>query len=204
MVSGMDTLSKGVLGRRRKLALTASILLVVTGLLATGVLAVFTDTATTDGNTFSSGSVDLTVAPVTAAVTMAGMAPGDRVTRPIDVLNSGALDLRYAVQSATTENVLASELALTVKSGVVTCTTGGFAGSGTVIYGPAPLGNTAPVALIGDAAQGQDLGDRILASGATEALCLDVQLPLTTGDTAEGLTTTATLTFLAEQTAGNP
>ncbi len=193
-----------VLGSKRRLALSAAVLALVTGFLASTVLAVFTDLTTNDGNTFSSGTVDLTVSPATAAVTLAGMAPGDRVTEPLDVTNSGLLDLRYAVESTTTEDTLASALALTIKSGVTTCTPAGFGLSGTVVAGPVPLGSTTTDAVLGDAAQGGDAGDRTLAPGVTETLCLDVSLPLATDNTAAGRTTTATFSFRSEQTTGNP
>ena len=193
-----------MLGSKRKLALTAAILVLITGFLASTVLAVFTDLTTNDGNSFSSGTVDLTVSPATAAVTLANMAPGDRVTEPLDVTNSGLLDLRYAVESTTTEDTLASALELTVKTGVTNCTPGGFASSGTVVAGPVALGSTATAAVLGDVAQGADAGDRNLGPGATETLCLDVALPLATDNTAAGLTPTATFSFRSEQTTGNP
>lgn len=86
-----------VLGSKRRLALSAAVLVIVTGFLASTVLAVFTDLTTNDGNSFSSGSVDLTVSPATAVVTMSDMAPGDRVAQPLAVTNTGLLDLRYAI-----------------------------------------------------------------------------------------------------------
>lgn len=193
-----------LLGHKRRLAVSAAILLLITGFLASAVLAVFTDLTTSDGNTFTSGTVDLTVAPATAAITLSGMAPGDRIAKPIDVTNSGVLDLRYAVDSATTDDVLASALELTVKSGVTDCSSSGFDLSGAVVYGPAPLGATTTLPILGDAAQGDDAGDRTLAAGASEVLCLDVTLPFATGNASAGLATTATFTFHAEQTTGNP
>ncbi len=183
-----------LLGHKRRLAVSAAILLLITGFLASAVLAVFTDLTTSDGNTFTSGTVDLTVAPATAAITLSGMAPGDRIAKPIDVTNSGVLDLRYAVDSATTDDVLASALELTVKSGVTDCSSSGFDLSGAVVYGPAPLGATTTLPILGDA----------LAAGASEVLCLDVTLPFATGNASAGLATTATFTFHAEQTTGNP
>ena len=193
-----------VLGSKRRLAITAAILVLITGFLASTVLAVFTDLTTNDGNSFSSGTVDLTVAPATAAVTLADMAPGDRVTEPLSVTNSGLLDLRYAVESTTTEDTLASALELTIKTGVTSCTPGGFGLTGTVVAGPLALGSTTTAAVLGDVAQGADAGDRDLAPGATETLCLDVALPLPTDNTAAGLATTATFSFRSEQTTGNP
>ena len=93
-----------------------------------------------------------------------------------------------------------------MKSGVATCDSAGFDGGGTIIGGPGPVGNTTPtgLALIGDATTGPQSGDRVLAPAATEQLCFDVSLPLGTGNGAENGSTTATFTFLAEQTLANP
>jgi hypothetical protein len=90
---------------------------------------------------------------------MAGMAPGDMLTRAITVTNNGTLAQRYAVVSVTTEDTLAPQLALTIKSGVTSCTDGGFAGTGVVAYGPNKLGSTTPgTKLIGDSATGPNGG----------------------------------------------
>jgi hypothetical protein len=131
------------------------------------------------------------------------MAPGDQVTAPITVTNAGSLSLRYAITSTTTENTLAGQLGLTIKSGVTTCTNAGFASSGAVLYGSAALGNTTPINVVGDPTQGSQAGDRTLASGS-ETLCFSVSLPLATGNTFQGLTSTATFSFQGEQTQSNP
>ena len=192
------------LGRNGRLAITAAVLLGLTTLLAATSLAVFTDTEANTGNTFASGGVDIAVAPATAAVTLSPVLPGSRVTAPLLVTNSGVLDLRYAITSDTTEAVLASALQLTVKSGVTDCTSTGFSATGTVLYGPGPLGGATTVPVTGSVAQGQQAGDRTLAPAASETLCFDVSLPSTTGNGVANLSTTATFTFSAEQTAGNP
>jgi hypothetical protein len=132
------------------------------------------------------------------------MIPGDQVTAPITVSNAGTLQLRYALTSTTTENVLAAQLDLTIKSGVTTCTNGGFGTDGTVVYAAADLGNTTAVNVIGDPAQGSDVGDRTLNAAANEVLCFNVSLPGSTGNAFQGLTTTATFAFEAEQTTNNP
>ncbi len=185
---------------------------ILIGLLAIGILAagiglgtgaIFTDTQQVDANTFSTGTVDISTNPTTALVTFSGMAPGDQVTNPIVVTNSGSLELRYAVTSATTENTLAAQLDLTIKSGVTTCTNAGFGADGTVIYGPADLGSMAGINVIGDPTQGAQAGDRALAASGSETLCFNVSLPLSTGSAFQGLTTTATFNFLSEQTKNN-
>jgi hypothetical protein len=58
--------------------------------------------------------------------------------------------------------------------------------------------------VIGDSAAGQQTGDRTLAAGGSEVLCLQVSLPSATGNTYQAKTTTATFTFDAEQTTNNP
>lgn len=190
--------------RRRKIAITAIVLLALGAAGIKGVLAVFTDSQAVGANTFATGSVDISTAPTTALVTYAAMAPGDQVTSPITVSNDGSLDLRYAITSSTTEDTLAGQLDLTVKSGVTTCTNAGFGADGTVVYGAASLGSTTGINVVGNPAQGAQAGDRALTAGANEPLCFNVSLPLSSGDAYQGLTTTATFTFQAEQTKNNP
>jgi hypothetical protein len=185
------------------------LVLLVTGVVAAslGVAsnAIWTDSQNVDANVFSTGTIDISTNPTTALVTFTGMAPGDKVTNPITVNNAGSLQLRYAVTSTTTENTLAAQLDMTIKTGVTTCTNGGFGGSGTAIYGAADLGSTTPgTKVIGDPAQGAQAGDRTLNGGANEVLCFQVELPSGTGNSFQGQTTTATFAFAAEQTASNP
>ncbi len=170
---------------------------------ATG--AFFTDTATAANNTFTTGTVKIGATPATAALTLPNMAPGDTVTAPLAVTNSGTLAQRYAVVSttdATDANTLAAQLKLVIKTGVTTCTTAGFAATGTQVY-TGVLGSTAGTKTIGDSATGAQTGDRNLSAGASENLCAQVTLPTTTDNTFQAKTTTATLTFNAEQTANN-
>ena len=63
---------------------------------------------------------------------------------------------------------------------------------------------TIAVNLIGSPTQGAQAGDRTLNASASEVLCTQVALPLSTGNAFQGLTTTATFGFDAEQTSNNP
>jgi predicted ribosomally synthesized peptide with SipW-like signal peptide len=166
--------------------------------------AIWTDSEPVGANVFSTGTLDISTDPTTAVVTYDDMAPGDEVTNDITVTNAGSLELRYAVTSDTTEDTLAAQLDLTIKTGVTTCTNVGFGVDGTIIYGPGDLGSTTGTDVIGDPTQGADTGDRTLAASADEDLCFNVELPSTTGNSFQGLNTTATFTFAAEQTANNP
>ena len=69
--------------------------------------------------------------------------------------------------------------------------------------GPTVLGSIAGTNIFGDPTQGAQSGDRTLNAGASEVLCIQVSLPSSSGNTYQGITTTATFTFNAEQTANN-
>lgn len=168
-------------------------------------LALFTDQEQIPANTFTAGTIDLTTDVTTALVTYNSpvMAPGDQDTAELVVGNAGNLDLRYSLSSVTTEDVLAGELVLTIKSGVTTCDDANWATDGTQLY-QGDLGAVAGVALFGDNTAGDDTGDRALAASANETLCFNVTLPLAATNASQGVTSTATFTFDSEQTRNNP
>ena len=190
-------------GNGTKVLATLAVLALAGGVFTIASLALFTDQETVGGNAFSTGTVDLLATPASAVVTMPAMAPGDQVTAPLDVANSGTLELRYAATSTTTEDTLASELVLTINSGVSVCDDANWTADGAVEYSGV-LGSTGTTALWGSAVQGAQPGDRVLAAGANEVFCVNVTLPLAATNAAQGQTTTATFVFDAEQTANNP
>jgi hypothetical protein len=57
--------------------------------------------------------------------------------------------------------------------------------------------------MFGNVSPTDGTGDRTVAAGATDVLCIRVALPLATGETYQGATATTTFTFNAEQTANN-
>lgn len=189
-------------GRAARLLLTIAVILVGVATMAVTSLALFTDTETVGSNSFASGTIDITATPATAVVSAVAMAPGDQVTNSLTVANAGNLQFRYSLSSTTDENVLASELVLTVKSGVTTCDDANWAADGTTIYSGV-LGNTAPISVFGDPTAGADPGDRVLSAASNEVLCFNVTLPAST-TIGQGVSSVATLTFEAEQTSNNP
>ena len=128
--------------RRRRRRLLASIAvaglsLVTLGSLTTG--ALFTDSEDLGANSFTTGTLVLGLTPTTALFAVANMAPGDTVSRPLTVSNTGTLGLRYAVTGAATDpdgKALRDQLQFTVYDGVTAanCTAGAL-GAGTVLYG---------------------------------------------------------------------
>lgn len=191
---------------------------VLAGVLAIGLLsagatvatqALFTSTASVGANTFTAGTVNIATTPASTLVTLTAMAPGDEVYGEIHVDNGGSLELRYALTSTvgSGENTMAAQLDLTIRGPAAAsggCTAAGFGTFGTgVMYGPADVGSEAGLNVIGDPTSGADAGDRVLADVDDEYLCFKVALPLSTGNSVQGATATATFDFISEQTANN-
>ena len=196
---------------RRRMLRSAALLgmsLATVAILVTG--AIFTDTQSVGANAFTTGTVDISTAPTTALVSFTSppMAPGDSVVDDVTVNNSGTLQFRYSVRSTTSgDAALSAQLDMTVwdeaAEGADANTTCDATAPGTVLYGPADLGSAAGVSVVGDPTQGGQAGDRTLAAAASEVLCFKVLLPTASDNTYQGLTTTATFAFAAEQTANN-
>ncbi len=189
----------------KRILVTIAAIGALTLLAAIAGLAVFTDQETIGANAFDTGTIDLSTAPTTALVTFSGMAPGDSVTNSLVVSNDGSREFRYAISSSATNAdalALKDALVLTIKTIDVTLpATPCDDFDGTLLY-TGDLDDTAGL-LVGDATQGADAGDRVLAASASETLCFRVELALAaTGP--EGASTTATFTFDAEQTQSNP
>ena len=158
-------------------------------------LAQFTDNSAATW-AFTAGTIDISTSP-TVFTAVNPMMPGDTSTQALTVTNAGTGDLRWSLAVAAT-NTLGSALQLTIKTqdGGGGCA----AFTGTSVLAATTLNGAA----LGSSAQGAQAGDRNLAAGASEVLCFRVSLPLTTGNALQGITSAATFTFDAEQTANNP
>lgn len=180
--------------RRRRRGLAVLILGLAIASLGAGAfsLALFTDTASSDGS-FTTGTIDINTSPTTL-FTVTGMMPGDSGSATLTVQNSGSAQLRYAMTSTSTNTDLLglrSQLGFTITAG--TCP-----GSGTPLWNSVLAG-----AAFGSPAVGSQSGDRVLDSLTSEALCFAWSLPSSTLPAFQGATTSATFTFSAEQTANN-
>ena len=193
--------------RRRLLAILIFSVLLVPSIGTTALsIALFTDQESS-ASSFTTGTIIIDDVKIDALVlTTSALMPGDSGTDDVVVENDGTAELRYAMTTSSTNpdsNALRDALTLTVKT--VDVTTSGtpcndFDGTSTLYSGV--LG--ASTAGFGDPTTGGDTGDRTLAAGANETLCFRVSLPSSTGNGAQGATTTTTFTFDAEQTSSNP
>jgi hypothetical protein len=193
--------------RRRLAALFVFAILLVPSIGTTMMsLALFTDQESA-ASAFTTGTIVLDDVKIDALVlTTTALMPGDAVTDDVVVENDGTAELRYAMSSSSTNpdtRALRDALSLTVKTVDVTTPAipcDDFDGASTLYTGI--IG--ASTAAFGDPTAGDDTGDRTLAAGASETLCFRVSLPSSTGNSAQGATTTTTFTFDAEQTSSNP
>jgi hypothetical protein len=182
----LDTATAERRRRRRRRGLIVLLLTFSLASLGAGLfsLALFTDTDATSPSTLFS---------------VTGLMPGDSGSATLTVANNGSAQLRYAMDSTSTNGDglgLRSLLNMTI-------TAGACPGAGAPLYNNALWTDATTHARFGSNAAGSQAGDRILNAAASEQLCFAWSLPLAT-TTGQGATTTATFTFYAEQTANNP
>jgi spore coat-associated protein N len=191
--------------KRQRILLTLAAVAALAGIAGGAIsMAVFTDTETVDA-TFSSGTIILDAAKIDAlTLNSAAMMPGDSVTGSVDVENDGTAQLRYSLNTTTTDGsspagpALFTALTIEVKTLGTDCAT--F--DGTLLNSPAEVLGASNV-MFGNPLPAVGAGDRIVNAGATDVLCIRVSLPLATDDTFQGATSVTTFTFNAEQTANN-
>ncbi|MDQ2624629.1 MAG: CalY family protein [Actinomycetota bacterium] len=202
-----DRPAPGVVARRRRLTATTAII----GLAAIGVTslttnALFTDQDDPSQSGFVSGTIDITTSATDFEMPVGNAAPGDHHYAPIEVTNSGSLQLRYAVSlSGVGATPLLDNLAYSVATGLspAACSALNAPPVPANVIGSAVLG-TAATHWIGDNATGQQGGDRTLNAGQSEVLCVGLSFDIDAPDTVQGETASVSFEFYAEQTANNP
>lgn len=123
---------------------------------------------------------------------MANLVAGDSFDAQLEIVDSGSLDLRYAMTSSASGS---ADLASTLQVAVRTKTSNACSvRDGSTLYS-GPLSGAA----IGDPTYGAQAGDRTLASGGSESLCFAVTLPTSATSTVAAQSVSATFDFLAEQ-----
>jgi predicted ribosomally synthesized peptide with SipW-like signal peptide len=192
--------------RRRRRGLLALLMAGTAIISATGAtlsLALFTDSASANANTFTTGTIHIGINPAATILTANPMMPGDVVNGSVLVSNTGTAQLRYAVSGVATNadgKGLASQITIQIRQpdvpggNVCTAFTGVSLFSGAVPYVEGALFGNYLV---------HPNGGRVLNAGLGETLCFRATLPLATANAYEGASTTMTFTFYAEQTANN-
>ncbi|MFN8147498.1 MAG: TasA family protein [Candidatus Nanopelagicales bacterium] len=164
--------------------------------------ALFTSQDTTAGNTFTAGTVVLGTGAGASVFTVPAMAPGDVAYGKVPVANDGSLELRYAMTSSSS-NTDGKGLASSLTATVVPTAAGATCDAAAITGGTAIYSGSLASAAFGDTTAGAQAGDRTLAGGASEALCVKIAFPANAANGVQGATTSTTLTFDGEQTHGN-
>ena len=189
-----------LLGNRRLAALGITALAVTALGAGTMSLALFTDDKDITDNSFATGTIVLNLNPTSALFNVPALMPGDSAFGQLTVTNAGTASLRYSMTTAANNadsKDLRDVVTLEIRQKASGTCSADF--TGTAVMAESALASAA----FGNPAQGQQSGDRVLASGS-EMLCFKASLPLATGNAYQGAATTATFTFRAEQTASNP
>ena len=158
----------------KKMLLSLLVIGVVSVTAGAGTWAVFTDEEVTSDNTFTAGTVELSLGTVVIEAGADGMKPGDTKTLTIPLSNLGSLDFDY-VADVTTDSATATSL---------------FAVQGIV------PGNTPATATITSGATGM-----LVASTGTGDVVVTIELPATAGNEYQGDSGLVTVTITATQTA---
>jgi predicted ribosomally synthesized peptide with SipW-like signal peptide len=178
-----------------------------------GTFAAWTDNATMNTGSFTSGTLDITlngnlVGPGTAnnpgtwthtSFTLANVAPGESVAVSFPVRNNGTLGLKYTVTGTGTGG-------LAVVGGMQFATYFGVsaANSGTEAAGnrTGSCGGTTPTDANGvllTSSPATFATDRVLAAGVADTVCIVARLNSGAPNTLQGQTMSASLQFNARQ-----
>jgi len=84
---------------KAKMIASMLVLALAAALVGGATMAIFTDTDTNTGNTFTAGTVSIQVGVSSIGVGAGNMAPGDTITGTFTVTNNGTLQLRYDVSA---------------------------------------------------------------------------------------------------------
>ncbi len=186
------------MNRSKKLRAVAALGTLSAGVWA-GTFATFTDDASSS-STFTAGTVNLELADEAdddyafTSLEMGNMKPGDVKYAPLKVENAGSLGFTLDMTVGTTNadsKGLGNQLVMgaRVVADAATCDGAG------VGYTAATLATVVSEGSLSS----RTVADRPLASTAAEVWCVKVQLPSASGNAFQAATTTATFSFVAEQ-----
>ncbi|UOY03761.1 CalY family protein [Blastococcus sp. PRF04-17] len=193
-------------GSARKIVGSIGVLGAAVAVAGLGTFGSFTDSTTPISTQISSGtvSIDISQPGITIPVTTANFVPGDSISRAVDLINDGSVDLsRVSLASvAAAPGALTSDgtngLQLSVRDCSVAWTQGGTAQSPTYT-----CGGSAATLYSGAAVMDSALaGVASLAAGGTDHLLLTVSLPGSAGNALMGQSSTLGLTFSGVQRDG--
>lgn len=94
---------------KTKMFMSMLVIALAAALVGGATMAIFTDEATNDGNTFTAGTVIVDAGVTTLPAAAGNMAPGDTVTGSFTVTNDGTLELRFDVSAEGSGDLFGGE-----------------------------------------------------------------------------------------------
>jgi hypothetical protein len=198
-------------GRRRAALALTGVALVTTGASVEGTFAAFTDSATMSTGTFSTGTLDVTLNGMLGgpggtwannSFTIANLVPGESVAVSFPVGSAGTAPLKYTVRATGSGGLaVANGLQYAVYFGNasnVATNTGTAAASNRT----GACGGTTPTDATATNVTSTPVtfpGERTLAAGASETVCIVARLNSQAGNGLQGQTSTASFVFDARQ-----
>ena len=203
-----------ILGSRRLRGILSLGILV--GLGGIGTLAYWTDDATVTTGSFTSGTLDVTLndalagqannggTTADAAFALTDLIPGESVARTVKVGNAGSIPLAYTAKAWNT-GALAVGLRWTVVAGSTSSNAGTVAAGNRT--GSCSSGTTTATNVTLGTASGSATTvltpNRTIATGAFENVCVIATLDSGAGNSLQGASASATVTFNGVQ-VGSP
>ena len=165
--------------------------------------ASFGDNERVGRNSLSAARIDIAIGSKTAPVVGVDLAPGDLRRGSLEVINDGSIDLRFSVSSTEATEPSAQSLAPWLEwrfdwspdDQSCNSRTASAAGS-TPIPGSRLADGTA---VAGDRSTGADPGDRVLAPGERDVLCIEMNFALDAPNDVQAATISQEFAFDAEQ-----
>lgn len=186
-----------------KIALSALSIVAALSLMGGAAFAFFSSTATSTGNVFASGTLDLKLddndeaTPSATVVTSLGgtnLAPGGSVSGFISMHNGGSIDMAEvnlgSTETTSSDPDLATKLNITLAR---------IGTESTCTDSPVDVSASLPGTLAGLNGGTFDLSSSAIAAGATKYLCMTFTLDSLTDDTFQGKSITETFTFKGHQ-----
>lgn len=155
--------------------------------------AAFADSEVLENNHLGAATLDIELGDATAGLSAQNLAPGDRVSGQIELVNAGTLPLRYWVTATTSGGALADWLSLDIWETSTICNPDqpGQALRSDIAF------ETGTTLLIGQPTSGGE-DDRRLQPGGAHRLCLVTTLPLTAPNDLQGQRLDVDLLIAAE------
>ncbi|MDV7133202.1 hypothetical protein [Williamsia muralis] len=187
-MSWLRALTSALISRRLRAILSIGM---VIGISVVGTMALWSSTVSTQSGVFTTATIDIHIldnGTETASFAFApvGLLPGQSAAKVITVSNTGSAAFTYnaLVSSA---NALGQGMTLKVVAGATA--TNGTCGTGTTLTTSATITSTATAFFTGRGP--------VAASGGTDALCLQLSLPITALASLAGTSGSVVFTFNA-------